>query len=888
MNKIYKVIWSEIRGCYVCVSEFVKAHGKSKSSVAKAAGATTLAMALTFSGLCVDSTVWASKKIVQEGGKVVYPKDDAGTYIAIGENAVVLVDTGRLASLLTFNGTNMYYPGSIAVGKNTYSRMGSINIGDLTLNDYTEIGDTTVGQIRQNPNESFLDKGVNHGVASTTLGTNSYVNGSFTTTIGSYNVQTSDYFMRGSSNTLFAAPKNAFATVVGSLNSNESYNSKSIFQPRGVANVINGAANKVTNSNGVIVMGAGNKVQDSLGSINVPVSGNYSSVADLQKAYINGIQKSSGGASLVIGGGNDIYKATYSQFMGVNNKGTNSKYIFADGYNNTISNSEYTAAIGTNNVLDKVKNSQVIGSNRKLSGANNSLVIGVADNETELTVSDATVLGHNANVKVKGGVALGADAVANVGKGVMGWAFHGVTPEDNSIWKATAAAVSVGDSNKKITRQITGVAAGTNDTDAVNVAQLKQASITITAGDGITVVKNGSEYTISANIKGSNTYTDNVTVSKDGSSGSGTGGESGSDNALVIGAETKPTTFAADKGKVYIKPSETLNINGDGNNITTEASDNKINLKLNNDIKVDSISINNGGPVINNQGIDMNNNKITNVANGEISADSKDAVNGSQLHATNQRIDQNAQTIKNLEAGLGSANNRINKVGAGAAALAALHPLDFDPDDKLSFAVGMGNYAGENAAAIGAFYRPTEKVMMSIGGTYGNNENMVNVGLSFALDKPNHVSNSRTAMAKEIVELRGQVAQLTNLVNQLIATNNLKADNASEMLFPDVAENHWAYEYVRGLADSGVLEGYPDGNYKGDRTLTRYEFAASLYKAMQKGAILNERIIKEFEAELGRIRVDRIYGKDDSLNKIERVRVVTAANRDDYGSKIVQ
>ncbi len=884
MNKIYKVIWSEIRGCYVCVSEFVKAHGKSKSSVAKAAGATTLAMALTFSGLCVDSTVWASKKIEQEGGKVVYPKDDAGTYIAIGENAVVLVDTGRLASLLTFNGTNMYYPGSIAVGKNTYSRMGSINIGDLTLNDNTKIGDTTVGNIRQMPGGSYIYKGVNHGVASTTLGTNSYVNGSFTTTIGSYNVQTSDYFMKGGFNSLYAS-KNAFATVVGSLNSNESY-SNGLFS--GVANVINGAANKVTNSNGVIVMGAGNKVKNSLGSVTAPVSGNYSSVADLQEEYINGIQKSSGGASLVIGGGNDIDKATYSQFMGVNNKGKDSKYIFADGYKNTISNSENTAAIGTNNVLDKVKNSQVIGSNRKLSGANNSLVIGVADRETELTVSDATVLGHNANVKVKGGVALGADAVANVDKGVMGWAFPGVTPEDNSIWRATAAAVSVGDFNKGITRQITGVAAGTNDTDAVNVAQLKQASITITAGDGITVVKNGSEYTISANIKGSNTDTDNVTVSKDGSSGSGTGGESGSDNALVIGAETKSTTFAADEGEVDIKPSETLNINGDGNNITTEASGNKINLKLNNDIKVDSISINNDGPVINNQGIDMKNNKITNVANGEISADSKDAVNGSQLHATNQRIDQNAQTIKNLEAGLGSANNRINKVGAGAAALAALHPLDFDPDDKLSFAVGMGNYAGENAAAIGAFYRPTEKVMMSIGGTYGNNENMVNVGLSFALDKPNHVSNSRTAMAKEIVELRGQVAQLTNLVNQLIATNNLKADNASEMLFPDVAENHWAYEYVRGLADSGVLEGYPDGNYKGDRTLTRYEFAASLYKAMQKGAILNERIIKEFEAELGRIRVDLIYGKDDSLNKIERVRVVTAANRDDYASKIVQ
>lgn len=223
----------------------------------------------------------------------------------------------------------------------------------------------------------------------------------------------------------------------------------------------------------------------------------------------------------------------------------------------------------------------------------------------------------------------------------------------------------------------------------------------------------------------------------------------------------------------------------------------------------------------------------------------------------------------------------MDKVGAGAAALAALHPLDFDPDDKLTFSAGMGNYRGENAAAIGAFYRPDEKTMLSVGGTVGNGENMVNVGLSFALDRTNRVTNSRTAMAKEIVELRAQVAELSALVGKMAAQNGM----TNEMkLFPDVAENHWAYEYVGKLAAAGIIEGYPDGNFGGDRMMSRYEFAAMLYRAMQNGAMLDSKIIKEFEPELGRIRVDRIHGEDSDRHKVERVRVNGQKGRDVYGS----
>ncbi len=261
-----------------------------------------------------------------------------------------------------------------------------------------------------------------------------------------------------------------------------------------------------------------------------------------------------------------------------------------------------------------------------------------------------------------------------------------------------------------------------------------------------------------------------------------------------------------------------------------------------------------------------------------------DAILGGQIQSINQDISK--------------LSGRVNKIGAGAAALAALHPLDFDPDDKLSFSAGVGNYGGETATALGAFYRPNEKVMISASGTMGNGENMVNMGVSFALDKTNNVSNSRTAMAREIVDLRAhvarqeqalarqdqQIAQLVAMVNQLTG-NTMSYEVNKDIIFPDVPENHWAYEYIHSLAAKGIIEGYPDGNFDGDRTMTRYEFATMLYKAMQKGTVLNEQIRQEFSAELGRIRVDRIKGADSDTKKIERVRVNADVDRDDYGSK---
>lgn len=230
--------------------------------------------------------------------------------------------------------------------------------------------------------------------------------------------------------------------------------------------------------------------------------------------------------------------------------------------------------------------------------------------------------------------------------------------------------------------------------------------------------------------------------------------------------------------------------------------------------------------------------------------------------------------------------SRVDKVGAGAAALAALHPMDFDPDDKLTFAAGYGNYKGKNAAAVGAFYRPDEKVMLSVGGTFGNGENMVNAGISFSLDRTARVSNSCTAMAKEIVDLRANVANLTALVGQLTAGMGGTIEMDRMKLFPDVPENHWAYEYIGRLAAAGIVEGYPDGMFNGNRMMSRYEFAAMLYRALEKGVKLDHKLVREFEPEMGRIHVARISGADGDRGKIERVRVYGGDNRDHYGSKL--
>jgi autotransporter adhesin len=367
--------------------------------------------------------------------------------------------------------------------------------------------------------------------------------------------------------------------------------------------------------------------------------------------------------------------------------------------------------------------------------------------------------------------------------------------------------------------------------------------------------------------------------------------------------------YGGDTGAVIKKKlNEQVNVVGgitDTNKLTTEdnlgvVSDGNNNLKVRmaKDLKgLNSVTTNTltvGDVKIDNSGINAGNKKITNVAAGDISANSTDAVNGGQLWKTNQ-------TINNIGGAVNELGDRMDRVGAGAAALAALHPLDFDPDDKWDVAAGYGNYKDAHAVAVGAFYRPNEDTMFSVGGSFGGGENMVNAGVSVKLGQGNHVSTSRVALAKEVEDLKAIVKAQSAEIKAMRGAMQSGASVMKDVNFPDVPKDHWAYSYVKSLADRGLLEGYPDGEFKGDRTMTRYEFAAIIYRALQNGAPIDSDMAKaigEFDPEINRIkdldrtRVDRISGKDNDRHKVERVRVNNESNkekgdyRDVYGSHI--
>ena len=366
-------------------------------------------------------------------------------------------------------------------------------------------------------------------------------------------------------------------------------------------------------------------------------------------------------------------------------------------------------------------------------------------------------------------------------------------------------------------------------------------------------------------------------------------------NAGKKDGDKKATKDDLSDGNIGIIATDTT-YNDDG----TVKENGKMTVKLAKDLKglnsIESNSVTTGNTTINNGGltiktgdenrnitvqdgnVNMGGNQIHNVAPGQAPGD---AVNVSQLNATNSAVNK-----------LGS---RVNRVGAGAAALAALHPLDFDPDDKWDFAAGYGNYKDASAVAVGAYYRPNEDTMFSVGGSFGGGENMVNAGVSFKVGQGNHVSTSRVAMAKEIKDLRQDVANLNAIVNRqsalidkLTGTNAGTIQDTGNDLFPDVPANHWAYEYVTKLKQAGILTGYPDGNFDGDRMMTRYEFAAIVYRAIMAGAASNpalnqdgtlDKLAKEFSPEMKHIRIDTIAKDKNGKPTIERVRVIPEAKQ---------
>lgn len=597
--------------------------------------------------------------------------------------------------------------GSVAIGDNTFARTGSTMIG--SHNYKGDLGDTVV-------DTATTRKDALNAYA-TTVGANSFSNGAFTTSTGTYNIISSEYNGGRMANPV----KNLGATINGSLNSIESKTASNYYS--GVANSIVGTANRTFNSNGSIIVGAGNEITNSVKSIYDAPEDGGSSAKELAGKLRTAVKDANGGgATMAFGGGNKADYTLRTSMLGINNTVTGANHAeSADnlvmGVGNTASNVQHLTAIGSKNTASDAKNTVIVGDNRTVTGANNAVIIGSSDTATTTTVHDVVAIGHNTDVSTEGGVALGSGSKATVAAGAVGYDILTNAPSTNTsaTWKSTASAVSVGYAENNVTRQITSVAAGTNDTDAVNVAQLKQ-------------LRN--------------------------------------------------------------------NVGGD----------------------------------------------ITNI-NGTVS-----------------RLDK-----------------RVNKAVAGSAALAALHPLDFDPDAKWDFAAGYGHYHNGNAAALGAFYRPNEDVQLSVGSTLGNGETVVNAGLSVKVGAHSNVSRSRVAIGKEVLELKktvalqnAQIQKLTTLLNGVAGTN-MKADRTT--LFPDVPSNHWAYEAVSDLSRRGLVEGYPDGTFGGDRLLTRYEFAQIVYRALQNGVQVDEQLVTEFSPEMALFRVDTVAKNHQGQPTIERVRV---------------
>ena len=511
----------------------------------------------------------------------------------------------------------------------------------------------------------------------------------------------------------------------------------------------------------------------------------------------------------------------------------------------------------------------------------------------DLTGKNVSISGTNGTIEATGAIATKDRVHADNGAKLAD-----IDVTGNKISNGASSIVLDGSNvkvNDKVTidqdGKISGVAAGeisSTSTDAINGSQLKETNDRVAANE--TAIKNNTE----AISKLDGRVTANETAIKNNADAIG------NLNTRVDGVEKlakQHTTVAAAGDNITV----TEDTNKDGGKEYKVALDKDINLdsvttgqtvmnndglKVGKDVSVTATAVTagqtsisndglkvNGKTYVSDSGLNANDQKITKVADGDISETSKDAVNGSQLYKTNQEVANNATNISSLSHSISNLDNRVNKVGAGAAALAALHPLDFDPDAKWDFAAGYGNYRGANAAAVGAYYRPNEDTMFSVGGTFGNGENMVNAGVSFKLGSgSSHVSTSRVAMAKEIKELRGELEAMKSAM--LDANAGKKIDTSKLQLFPDVPQNHWAYEYVAQLAGNGMIEGYPDGNFAGDRPMTRYEFAAILYRAMAKGAVLSDKILSEFSHELEYFTVDTI-AKDKAGNPtIQRVRTV--------------
>lgn len=687
--------------------------------------------------------------------------------------------------------------------------------------------------------------------------------------------------------------------------------------------------NSNSSSTGSIAIGAESKANAEYSS----AFGEYSKASGEHSMAFGYVSKASGKGALASGpwseasGLYSIATGYSSQALEIDSiaigrkSSATAKWSTALGSNSTVSGQQstalgsyseasgkFSAALGGYKIVVDGEQSVAVGGVSTTVTGNYSTALGSKSNIADANF--ATALGYNSKASHENSVALGSNSETAEAVGTSEFTLKQLQ-KLNGQWTEVditfgefagskpLATVSVGKDGQY--RTITNVAAGRiskDSTDAINGSQLfaiadglqdqiNEINTKIdNSGDDHYHTVNGKDKEektdISNNTDITNNNQDNDVIEKADDINTPASGNSGGTNTDPVG--DKPALgddHTGGDGNLLIKHdtdsngnkyydislNQDLNINSMnvnkvqvneeikvGDNITINSNE----IKVGDKVTINDNSVNVGDVTINEDNIDMGGNKIINVAEG---TEGTDAVNVNQLKKLEQNVNNKINRL----------DGKIDKVGAGAAALAALHPLDFDPDDKLNFSAGVGNYHGSTAAAIGAFYQPNDDTLFSIGGTVGNGDEMVNVGVSFRFGQHSNQSRSKKAMAKEIIELRTEIAELKAMMYSLTGQG---FDPYKSKIFPDTPENHWAYDYVAVVAGNGILEGYPNGRFDGSRAMTRYEMAAVIYRLMTKGIQVDERMLKEFAPELARVKVDTLTHHEDGTPSIQRVRII--------------
>ena len=856
MNRIYKLVWNRVRNCYVVTSELAKSYGRNNGNKLGVTGRVVAGALAVLLGSSLSLGTAFAEGVTSGDGAHKYQQG-----IAIGDNAAAVDSTAS-------NGHSGNT--AIAIGANSKASVGNplsqdVNTGAIAIGtgaraDYASI---MIGNIDSVP---------------TTTGLSGYALG--TTTIGI-----------GQGVKIENSVGNGISIGTGSTSSN-SFDSVSL-----------GTGNNISNGNNNVALGAGINID---GLSNVVALGAGSSAEGAVST-----------AGMTIGSQN-------YNFAGTNVNGT-----VSIGNGTTQRTLTHLAAGRVDaGSTDAVNGSQLFAVAQAAAAARTTITGG-----SHVSVSSNTGAGGSTNYTIS---VNGTDTIAAGNSDLAtsnGVYQYGQTLINNGLkFGANSASGAANPATAKLGSTVNVVGEGAKADTEYSGDNLKTVVSQDGAGNTTITVKMDKNPTFDsittigdAHIGGAANIDGNATV----------GGDTHLKQDLQVDGNTNIDGNTTVGGDTHLKQDLQVdgNTNIDGN--TTVGGD----THLKQDLQVDGNTNIDGNAAVGGDThlkqdlqVDGNTNIDGNTTVGgdthlkqDLQVDGNTNIGGNTTIAGDTHIQQNLQVdgdanIKgDVHAGVGYFNDiqlpggsltgrldkmdtRINRVGAGAAALSALHPQDFDPDNKWDFATGYGNYKDAHAVAVGAFYRPNEDTMFSVGGSFGGGENMVNAGVTFKLGQKSTVSRSKVSMAKEIIALRNDNLEMRQELDEL--KNMMKAGTVSPMRnvnFSDVPKDHWAYQYVKSLADRGYLNGYTDGEFKGDRAMTRYEYAAIVYRALQNGAPVDAdmgRSLSEFAPEVekvasaDRFRVDRISGKDNDRHKVERVRIndkddkVQNVFRDVYGDYI--